>query len=208
MLLINIQLKFWTIISLLLMALMSPVFADSLWNEALGPFYGVSKKMIGVGDMVTIFISESAAASQEASTRTAKDSQIGSNFLSGWDQVANLLGNETIRKTHDFNLQGDDRFVGSGKTSRKSQINAVVTAVITEVMDNGNLFIVGEHNVKVNHEVQTIRISGIIRPEDIAPNNSVLSSQVAKKKVSFNGGGVIASKQSPGIVTKMFNWFF
>ena len=83
-----------------------------------------------------------------------------------------------------------------------------MTAMVTEVMETGNLFIVGEHEVKVNNEVETVRISGIIRPQDITGQNTVLSSQVAKVEVSVNGAGVVASKQSPGILTKMFNWLF
>ena len=76
-------------------------------------------------------------------------------------------------------------------------------------LKNGNLFVVGEHKVKVNQDIETIRISGIIRPEDITRKNSVFSWQIAKAEVSVSGsGGPIATKQNPGVVGKLVNWIF
>lgn len=185
----------------------SSLTADSLWNGD-PRFYSSSQKQVKVGDIITIFISEQTNAAQGATTITGKDSEMGMSLLSAWDQVANLLGSETIRKQYDMSLKGDDKYKGTGQTSRTSKVKAVVTALVTEVLDSGNLYIVGEHKVKVNNEVETIRISGIIRPQDIQANNSVLSSQIAKVEVSVNGAGVVGSKQSPGMLTKMFNWLF
>lgn len=196
----------WT--SLLLAAMSVHIYPDSLWNNSRIPLYSPTPRQIRVGDAITIIISETTSAVQEATTRTSKESSIGADFLSGWDQVANLLGNETIRKTYEFELAGDDRYAGAGQTTRRSRVESTVTALVTEVLDTGNLFVVGEHKVKVNNEVETIRISGIVRPEDISPANTVLSNQIAKAEVSVNGAGVVGQKQTPGILTKMFNWLF
>jgi flagellar L-ring protein precursor FlgH len=185
-----------------------PAHADSLWNAATGSLYGGERKRVRVGDVVTIVISESTSAVQEASTRTSKGSSVGFEFGSAWDQVANLLGTETIRKTYDASIKGDDEYRGAGQTSRKSQVRAMITAVITEILDGGNVYVVGEHKVKVNNEVETIRVSGIIRPSDIGGDNTINSYQIAKAEVSVNGAGVVGSKQNPGVLTKMFNWLF
>ncbi|MBG90280.1 MAG: hypothetical protein CL521_00505 [Actinobacteria bacterium] len=200
------SLLFW--ISIWMMALMGPAISDSLWDYSQGPFYGVSKRQIQIGDNITVYISESTAAVQEATTRTNKDSSLGSTLLSSWDQVANLLGNETIRKTFDFQLGGNDQYQGAGQTSRRSNVKAVLTAQVTEIYPNGNLYVMGDHKVKVNNEVETVRVSGIIRLADISAQNSVYSYQIAKAVVSVNGAGVVAAKQTPGLVTKMFNWLF
>jgi len=184
------------------------VHADSLWDGATGNLYGGERKKVRVGDVVTIVISESTSAVQEASTRTSKGSSVGFQLGSAWDQVANLLGTETIRKTYDASLKGDDEYRGAGQTSRKSQVKAMITAVITEILDGGNVYVVGEHKVKVNNEVETIRVSGIIRPSDIGGDNTINSYQIAKAEVSVNGAGVVGAKQNPGVLTKMFNWLF
>ncbi len=194
--------------SLILGSTPFPLHADSLWDQSKSTFYGTPKKEVQVGDTITILISESTSADQQATTKTSKEASIGTNFLSGWNQVANLLGNETNRKTYDFTLKGDDAYSGTGQTTRKSRVTAVVTAIVTEILENGNIYIVGEHKVKVNNEVETIHIAGIIRSTDIGPNNTVNSFQLAKAEVSVIGAGTIGSKQSPGVLTKMFNWLF
>ena len=184
------------------------LMGDSLWDYANEPLYGTPSKEISVGAMITILISESTSATQQADTRTLKNSELNADLLSNFDQVANVLGNERLRRTQDFQVGGNDRYTGSGQTSRKSQVNAIVTAEVTEILDNGNLFILGYHKVNVNNETQTIRISGVIRTQDIAPDNTILSSQIAKAEVSIKGSGVVATKQNPGIMTKLFGWFF
>ena len=186
-----------------------PISADSLWVKAQhNSMYTVPQRQVGVGDVVTILISESTSAVQQARTSTEKQSGLNADLLSDWNQIANLLGNERIRKDFDLQLGGGDSYQGSGQTSRSSQVRAVVTAMVTEVLENGNLFIIGEHKVKVNNEVQVIQVSGIVRPRDISENNSVLSSQIARAEVSINGSGVVGAKQNPGLMSKMFNWLF
>ena len=77
------------------------IHADSLWETSQQQFYNVSSRRIVVGDIITIKITESTSAVQEASTRTSKESGFGTNFLTNWDQVASLLGNESI-PCHSF----------------------------------------------------------------------------------------------------------
>ena len=184
-----------------------PVFPDSLWKNSTS-LYSVPKKDIQLGDLITILISESTTAAQQANTKTSKQSELSTGVLDAWNQVANLLGNEINRKTYDLKLKGGDDFKGSGQTSRQSRVTSIVTAVVTEILDNGSVYIVGEHKVKVNNEVETIHISGIVRPSDIGPNNTINSSQIGKIEVAVNGVGVVGAKQSPGVLTKLFNSFF
>jgi len=195
---------------LVLISLLWPmeVVADSLFDNAKTPFYGVNRRLIRVGDIITIYVSESTSAAQQASTSTERESTLGASIQTNWEQVGNLLGNETLNQKKEYGLNGDDKYEGTGQTSRRSQVKAVVSSIVTEILDNGNLYIEGVHKVKVNDELETIRVAGVIRPQDISPKNSVYSYQVAKAEISVHGTGVVAAKQSPGIMTKMFNWLF
>jgi flagellar L-ring protein precursor FlgH len=182
--------------------------AESLWNQGTESLYGLAKSN-RVGDVITIYISESSTAKQEADTNTSKESKFGGTFTDSWSQVAQVLGtDESMRKNQNLNIGGQDKYQGGGKTTRASMVKAVITAVVTEVLENGNLYIVGEHKVKVNDETETIYISGIVRPADIGQDNSVNSFQIAKAEVSVKGSGVVGAKQTPGLLTKMFNWLF
>lgn len=185
----------------------SPLSSDSIWNGQ-STLYSIAQRQINVGDSITVQIIESTTAAQEAITKTSKASQLSTNLLSSWEQIANLLGNENSRKQFEFDLRGGDDYKGTGQTSRKSQIKATITAIVTQVLDSGNLYVIGEHKLKVNNEVQTIRIAGIIRPQDISPRNTIFSYQLANAEIVLNGAGDVAQKQSPGVLSRMFNWLF
>ena len=199
---------FWYLLISIFLLDVGIMFADSLYDYAKAPFYGVSRRRIQVGDIVTIYVSESTSAVQQASTRTERESKLGGNVENSWEQIGNILGNETLKQNQEYKLAGNDEYEGSGQTSRRSQVKAVISSVITEILDNGNLYLEGIHKVKVNDELETIRVAGVVRPQDISAKNSVFSYQIAKAEISVNGSGVVASKQSPGVLTKMFNWLF
>lgn len=182
--------------------------ADSLFQQRSTPLYGIERRQISEGDIITIYISESTSAAQQASTRTEKESSLAGSLEAGWEQISNLLGNETINQERLYRFGGEDQYEGSGQTSRRSNVRAVVSSIVTEISDTGNLYVEGIHHVKVNNEVETIRVAGLIRPQDISPSNSVYSYQIAKAEISVNGVGVVASKQTPGLMTKVFNWLF
>lgn len=182
--------------------------ADSLFQQRSTPLYGIERRQISEGDIITIYISESTSAAQQASTRTEKESSLAGSLEAGWEQISNLLGNETVNQERLYRFGGEDQYEGSGQTSRRSNVRAVVSSIVTEISDTGNLYVEGIHHVKVNNEVETIRVAGLIRPQDISPSNSVYSYQIAKAEISVNGVGVVASKQTPGLMTKVFNWLF
>jgi flagellar L-ring protein FlgH len=200
--------KYLLIISLFFLFGTQLVFADTLWGSDMESLYS-ARKANKVGDLITIYISVTSTAVQEAGTTTSKESKISADLFNAWDQVAVKVGaDESLRKTQKYTVGGNDQYSGVGQTSRKSQVKAIITATVIEVLSNKNLYLMGEHKVKVNNEIETIRISGIVRPEDITPQNSVYSHQIAKAEISVNGVGVVGSKQNPGVLTKLFNWFF
>jgi flagellar L-ring protein FlgH len=200
--------KYLLIISLFFLFGTQLVFADTLWGSDIESLYS-ARKANKVGDLITIYISVTSTAVQEAGTTTSKESKISADLFNAWDQVAVQVGaDESLRKTQKYTVGGNDQYSGVGQTSRKSQVKAIITATVIEVLSNKNLYLMGEHKVKVNNEIETIRISGIVRPEDITPQNSVYSHQIAKAEISVNGVGVVGSKQNPGVLTKLFNWFF
>ena len=116
--------------------LLDITLADSLWQPNQAPIYGVSKRRIRVGDVVTIYVSESTNAVQSASTSTRKDSSIGAKLLANWDQISNILGNEQTRRNIDLGFDGADSYEGTGQTARRSSVKAVVTSIVTEILNH------------------------------------------------------------------------
>ena len=96
-------------------------------------------------------------------------------------------------------------FDGSGATSRKNSLSATITDIVRQVLPNGNLYIEGKKEVIINNERQYIIVSGIVRPEDIRPDNSVTSDQIADARIQYSGRGVLADKQRPGWLGRLLD---
>ncbi|MCC7202958.1 MAG: flagellar basal body L-ring protein FlgH [Nitrospirae bacterium] len=165
----------------------------SLWSEERqnGFLFG-DLKAHNVGDVVTVRIVESSSGKKNASTKTAKDSNLSTSISAFFGMSSDKLsqagvGAETS-ESHD----------GSGSTSRSSDLTAVLTAKVIDRLPNGNLVIDGRREVIVNNETQLISLSGTVRPEDIGPGNMVLSTYISDARITYTGDGVIGDKQKVG----------
>lgn len=170
----------------------------SIWQAATSSSITEDFKARRKGDIITIVISETASASKEAKTDTKRGSTVNAgipNFL-GLEKAALLKSNMDLSKL--INASVDSQFQGAGSTSRKENLNATITARVVDVIPNGNLMIEGRRNVKVNDEDQEIVLEGIVRPRDIAADNTVNSIFVADAKIRYSGRGIISDRQSPG----------
>jgi flagellar L-ring protein precursor FlgH len=157
----------------------------------------VDRKAHLVQDVVTIRIVEAANASGEAKTETDRESSISGSLeaIFGFEKT---LQNNGINPAAVVKGGLGNSFEGSGATSRKNSLQATITAVVREVFPNGNLYIEGKKEVIINNERQYIVISGVIRPEDIGPDNSIRSDLIADARIEYSGRGVLAEKQRPG----------
>jgi flagellar L-ring protein precursor FlgH len=198
-------------------SLPQPEFQGSLYKDgsSFNDFF-IDTKARQVGDIVTVKISESSKATNSADTKTGRESSLeaGIDTLFGtedWyrDKVlknipSNLpkpdpFGNPSVKGS----ISSD--FDGSGSTSRSGDLSAFITCRVTEVLPNGNLYIVGSREVLVNHETQMIILSGVIRPRDINDDNVILSTFVSDAKIAYSGSGIIDDRQRPGWLANLLN---
>jgi flagellar L-ring protein precursor FlgH len=153
-----------------------------------------------VGDIVTINIVESASASKNATTKTAKTSSLAASWGGALEKISgDLLG-------ADQKAAFANSFDGQGATTRNSTLNAYISAQVIQVLPNGNLAIQGSRQVQVNNENQIINIQGVIRPVDIDSTNQVLSTAIAEAKIELSGQGVVSDKQRVGWLTRILDW--
>jgi len=96
----------------------------------------------------------------------------------------------------------------SGDTARSESLTATVTAVVTKVFSNGNLFVEGHRVILVNEEEHHFYISGVVRPIDIDQDNSVQSYMVAEAQIEFVGRGVLSDNQKPGWLSRALGWMW
>ncbi|NLC55379.1 MAG: flagellar basal body L-ring protein FlgH [Armatimonadetes bacterium] len=183
----------------LLVACASPVCGDSLWpSEGARPAPLVTdSRAHRAGDLLTVLIVETAAASQQANTQTEKKH---GNTVSPSTGILKFLPEVGFSDTHKYS--------GQGSTSRSTSLTARMTVQVTMVHPDGSLEIEGKRSVTVNNERQELRLKGRVRPQDVSADNTVLSSLIADAQISYSGKGVVGSTQKPGIITRILRLFF
>jgi flagellar L-ring protein precursor FlgH len=190
-----------------------PTFNAGLWKDVSSRNLFQDLRAHKVGDLVTVNIVETSKASKKADTQAARNSSIaaGIDNAMGWEGKLGRVGvPDLFDKTAMFKGSIENSFKGNGATSRDESMTASVTARVMQVRPNGNLFIKGTREIKVNSETQFIILSGLIRPEDISPDNTVLSSYIGDAKIEYTGTGSVSDKQRPGWLTRIvdFIWPF
>lgn len=185
------------LIAVLLAASWAPVLGQSLYPVDK-PSMFEDHKAKRPGDLVTVIIVEQAQARQTASTSTGKDSEV--TVGPGMGVLADLI--PLLR------VGGGDTFAADGSTTRGGSLTAKITTKVMEVYPNNTMRLEGRQKIVINGEEQEIVISGLVRSQDVAPDNTVLSTFVADAEISFVGTGIVADKNNPGIITRLFNWLF
>ena len=105
-------------------------------------------------------------------------------------------------------LGGGDSFSADGSTTRGGSLTAKITTKVVESYSNNTMRIEGRQKIVINGEEQEIVLTGLVRTEDVAPDNTVLSTFVADAEISFVGTGMVADKNKPGLLTRLLNWLF
>lgn len=158
-------------------------------------------KAYRIGDLLTVSLVEQTSASKAASTSTDKAQEIstGTPTLLGLPVTRNgveIMNNE---------VDSSQGFEGDASSSQSNSLTGSITVTVAEVYPNGNLLVRGEKVLSLNQGDEFIRFAGIVRPQDIDANNTVLSTKVADARVIYGGSGVLADANSMGWLARFFN---
>lgn len=146
-----------------------------------------------VGDVVTVKISIRDKAKLDNNSDRSRNAtaQFGLDFLAG------LAGRSTALATVDSNINTQSSTRGRGQTDRSEEVEMSVAAVVTEILQNGNLVISGSQEVRVNYDVRVLNVGGIVRPQDITGNNIVSYEKIAEARIAYGGRGRNMDMQQP-----------
>lgn len=190
----NVKCEIKGIVFLMFFAL--PLFPDSLWLNGDEKSLFADRKAMLVGDVITVVILESVKAQDMSSSKRDKNLELDVSASGALDFIPKLGG------------KGGSKYKRSGATSKKGSIQAKVSCSVLKVMPNGNLLVEGEKRVRIDNEEQVIYISGIARPEDITPENVILSTYLADSKIEYKGEVKFSSKEKPNICVRVFQRLF
>ena len=154
-----------------------------------------------IGDTVTIVLSESTAAKKSATTNTAKSTNQTLPGISVLGKAVTIKGNPITSASID----DSSKFAGEGDRAQSNSLTGYITCTVTRVLPNGNLYIRGEKWIGINQGSEYVRLSGVVRPIDIAPDNSVPSLKVGAANISYGGKGALADANNQGWLSRFFN---
>jgi flagellar L-ring protein precursor FlgH len=209
--------KFFVTVSILAVA-SDCVLADSLWKKRVTVNYNLFDDNRGkrIGDIVTITVSETAnILNTETNTTDNSGSSSGSidndNFMAGLRHAITSGRNATIQSDKAANTFATDftsAFSGAGSNDVDRSVSVTITAMVVEVLDNGNLVLEGKRNVKVNKEQYTLKLTGIARPIDIAADNTIESSKMSNVKFGLEGKGWLTRAGTKGWYARVKDAFW
>lgn len=153
-----------------------------------------------VGDSLTVIMDENTAAKKSADTDTSGSTDVGIDGPTVFGRGITHNGVPILQTQ----LSSDKKFSGAGDTSQSNQLTGSITVTVAQVLANGNLIVQGEKWITINQGHEYIRLRGIVRPEDIRSDNSVLSSQLANARIAYGGTGLIDDANRPGWLTRFF----
>ncbi|MEM1364793.1 MAG: flagellar basal body L-ring protein FlgH [Pseudomonadota bacterium] len=174
------------------------IFEDnSLWRTGSRSFFK-DQRARRRGDILTILVAVTDSAQVENTTqrsRTNSEDLGATGSLGG--KVLDVIGASGANAGGLVDLNSANSSEGAGKINRRETLTTKIAAVVTQVLPNGNLVIEGRQEIRVNFEVREMIVAGIVRPEDIAADNTVESSKIAEARISYGGRGQITDVQQP-----------
>lgn len=163
-----------------------------------------------IGDILTIQLNESHDASKTADTDLARKhaSSVTNPTILGTTPQFNLPGvlplANTTGNSLETSLAAEHDFEGASDSKLSNSLQGNLTVTVADVFPNGNLLVRGEKRLNLNQGNEYIKISGIVRPIDIASDNTVPSTKVADATIIYNGDGAVADSNRAGWLTRFF----
>jgi flagellar L-ring protein FlgH len=154
-----------------------------------------------VGDIVTITLSEATNAQKSATTTTAKTTTDALPGMTLFGSPVTIHGSSVL----SANINDANQFSGAGTSAQSNALTGYITATVAKVLPNGNLFLKGEKKIWINQGMENVLLSGVIRPIDLAPDNSISSERVANARITYDGRGAIADANAAGWLSRFFN---
>lgn len=154
-----------------------------------------------VGDVVTIVLNEATNAQKSATTKTQKSTNDTLPGMSLFGSPVTIRGASVLSGT----VNDASKFDGEGNSAQSNSLTGYITTTVARVLPNGNLYIKGEKKIWINQGQENVVLSGVIRPVDLAPDNTISSSRVANARITYGGKGAINDANTAGWLSRFFN---
>jgi flagellar L-ring protein FlgH len=175
-----------------------PSEADSLWRSGSRAFFK-DQRAAQVGDLITVVVDMTDSANvQNATTAIRASSDTGGiPALFGLQNLLSTILPKPIDPASLVSVNSANNNAGTGQIQRSEAVTVRVAGVVTQVMPNGNLVVVARQEIEVNSELRVLQVTGVVRPQDIASDNTVTHDRMAEARITYGGRGQLTDVQSP-----------
>jgi flagellar L-ring protein precursor FlgH len=168
----------------------TPSSNGSIYSTSSAGLFSSDRRAHKVGDILSVTLSEKFTSNKAVTNASGKTDAIGAE-VGPTGILRNFAGlGGSASKTNSFK--------GSASTNQSNSLTGIVSATVVRVFPNGNLEIKGQKKLRITEGTEYIRLSGIIRPQDISATNTVSSAKIAEAQIEYVGAGILDSASKPG----------
>ncbi len=162
---------------------------------------GKAKK---IGDIIMVRLQERTSSSKSSNVEITKENEVG---IAPTAAAGTVFGSQPSVGEFGLNttLSSESEFKGEAGADQSNRLSGSIAVSVIDVYPNGTLRIRGEKWITLNRGQEFIRISGLVRPEDVTPDNSIVSTKIANARITYSGTGELADSQQMGWLSRFFN---
>lgn len=185
-----------------------PQSQGSIYAQGYGGSLWEDQRARRVGDLLTITLQERTTSTKSSSTETSKNDNnnmsVGSLLGTNPNTKVPLIGNG-INLTLNSQTSNSRSFEGEAGADQSNQLSGTISVTVTRVLPSGTLMVRGEKWMTLTKGSEFIRVEGLVRPSDIAPDNTIASNRIADARITYSETGDLANSNSKGWLSRFFN---
>ncbi len=174
----------------------------AIYNASTADFLLEDQKAKRVGDILLVELAESTQASKNADTSLKKDDSISIANPSLFGKVPSFLNGQY---NLGIDIEPKRNFQGKSDSKQSNNLSGDITVTVVQVYANGYMLIRGEKWITLNQGREFIRVTGIVRPQDITAENTITSNKIGNARIEYSGTGALADSNSQGWLSRFFS---
>ncbi len=182
---------------------------NSLWRTGAKAFFKDIRAK-EVGDILTVrLLLDDSAKMENKTNRGRNDSETqGVPAILGYETKLSKIFPSAVNPDELLAFKTQHSTEGDGGIDRSEEIELTFAAIVTQVLPNGALAIMGRQELRVNFELRELLLTGVVRPQDIDADNSISDERIAEMRVAYGGRGTLSDLQQPRYGTQIWDILF
>jgi flagellar L-ring protein FlgH len=182
---------------------------NSLWRTGAKAFFKDIRAK-EVGDILTVrLLLDDKAKMENKTNRDRNDGETqGVPAILGYETKLSKIFPSAVNPDELLAFKTKHNTEGDGKIDRSEKIELTFAAIVTQVLPNGALAIMGRQELRVNFELRELLLTGVVRPQDIEADNSISDERIAEMRVAYGGRGSLSDLQQPRYGTQLWDILF